>query len=502
MDKSTWDVAIVGGGIGGLTAGALLARDGAKVVVCEQHSRAGGFCHSWSRAVRIGEERVVFTFDSAVHDISGAYPTGPVHTVLGRLGLNEGMEWHRVSHEYLFPFGSFAVDEDHTRYVAALKGRFPAEAAGLDRFFGVVRESYDELMRYAVRVGGLPVAPRNGVEMRIFRAVCPTLTPYIGVPFVQVRDALVGDPDLREVLSILSVYVTDDVAQLSFANMLPLFGFYLRGGHYPRGGSQAMADALAGSIEGDGGAVRLRAPVERILVRDGRACGLRLKGGEELMAGSIISNADPIQTFGGLVGADDLPGRLSDAASSLHPANSAFMLYLALDVDPPIASSTIVMRGREGVILSRPPYCEDRAPDGYSTLTLTELVGAGDVDGWDRRSPGYKRMKRDAGDRLIALASARVPDLAAHIVHREEGSPETLRRFCRTSGAAAYGATPGTRWRGHGTPIRGLYVVGAWAGLGPGVEAVMIGGATLAELIISSPQGGRRAVETSEVADG
>ena len=47
---SKWDVAIVGSGVGGLTAGALLAHDGARVVVCEQHNRPGGFCHTWRQA--------------------------------------------------------------------------------------------------------------------------------------------------------------------------------------------------------------------------------------------------------------------------------------------------------------------------------------------------------------------------------------------------------------------------------------------------------------------
>ena len=56
------------------------------------------------------------------------------------------------------------------------------------------------------------------------------------------------------------------------------------------------------------------------------------------------------------------------------------------------------------------------------------------------------------------------------------------------SGSAAYGLTPQTRWPHHDTPLRGLYLVGASTGLGPGIEAVMVGAATLAEALGAMPQ--------------
>lgn len=501
--RSHWDVAVVGSGIGGLTAAALLARDGARVVVCEQHARPGGFCHGWGRGVRLGGERAVFTFDSAVHDISGAFPGGSVRTILGRLGPDERLHWRRVSHEYCFPFGTFPVDEDDAAYLERLKGRFPAEAAGLGRYFKLMRDSYEELSRYAGSIGGLPWQPRDAREMGVFRKHCPTLMRYVGTPFVEVRDALIKDPALAQVLSVLSAYVTDDVRRLTFPNMLPLFGYYCRGGYYPRGGSQALADALAASVVENGGRVRFRAPVERILVDSGRARGLRLRDGSELLAGAVISNADLIQTLNGLLRASDLPDRLSDVAATARPSNSAFMVYLALDYDPAIASSTLVMRGRDGVILSCPPFPEGRAPAGYTTMTLTGLIPADEAAEWDRHGPDYRARKRAEGDRLIALASSRLPDLADHIVYREDGSPATVRRFCWTSGGAAYGVTPATRWPTHGTPIRGLYVVGASTGLGPGIEAVMVGAASLADQLRSGISSGLRTVQqTSEVADG
>jgi hypothetical protein len=101
--------------------------------------------------------------------------------------------------------------------------------------------SYDELYSHASRTGGLPRAPRNPVEMKSFREHCPTLAKFIGVQFGQMRNSLLQTPELRQIVSVLSAYITDDVGQLSFANRLPPFGYYFRGGHYPSGGSQRLA---------------------------------------------------------------------------------------------------------------------------------------------------------------------------------------------------------------------------------------------------------------------
>jgi phytoene dehydrogenase-like protein len=476
---SRWDVVIVGGGIGGLTVGALLAQSGARVVVCEQHIRAGGYCHSWSRLIRHVGERIPLTFDAAVHDISGAFPNGPIRTILNRLGLADRFEWHRLSHEYCISSARFLVDEDPEAYIETLKRHFPKESAGIDHFFRAFRKSYDELYHHAALTGGIPRAPLPR-EMRRFREHCPTLMKFVGVPFVEFRDSLLRDAELRQVVSILSAYVSDDVRQLSFMNMLPLFGYYFRGGYYPRGGSQALADALAQAVAENGGQVCLGTPIVCIRIAYGRVAGVVLADGTELNAPVVISNADPEQTFGRLIKCND-QSRQAMKTAGFRPSNSAFLVYLALDSDPAVAHSTFVIDDSDGVIISRPPFGADRVPEKYTTLTLTGLVSADACFLWDRGAARYRERKREAGDHLIAFATRRIPNLLDHIIYREEGSPATLQRYTWSTGGAAYGATPDTRWPGHQTPVSGLYMVGATTGQGPGIEAVMVGAASLAE---------------------
>jgi phytoene dehydrogenase-like protein len=95
-----FDVAVIGAGNGGLTAAALLADAGARVLVAEQHDAPGGFCQCWTREVKHFGATHVFRFDSGVHDISGVRPGGSITSILERLGIDTEIEWARLDHTY------------------------------------------------------------------------------------------------------------------------------------------------------------------------------------------------------------------------------------------------------------------------------------------------------------------------------------------------------------------------------------------------------------------
>src|SRR5713101_7661202 len=131
-----YDAVVIGSGIGGLITANLLARDGASVLLVEQHYMAGGYCSTFKRKG--------FVFDAATH----FYPLlGNPATLTGKilveLGLNTS--WIKMDpvDQFHFPdHTKFSVSADFDTYMARLKQEFPDEAGNIDPFFSVVQRVY------------------------------------------------------------------------------------------------------------------------------------------------------------------------------------------------------------------------------------------------------------------------------------------------------------------------------------------------------------------------
>src|SRR6266480_7854536 len=134
--NDSYDAVIIGAGIGGLICANLLAREGLRVLLTEQHYMVGGYCSTFRRKG--------YTFDAATH----FYPLlGNASTITGALLQKLGIETEWVKMDpvdhFHFPDGSsFSVPADFDQYLAKLKREFPDEADALDRFFELVREVY------------------------------------------------------------------------------------------------------------------------------------------------------------------------------------------------------------------------------------------------------------------------------------------------------------------------------------------------------------------------
>ena len=483
-----WDVAIIGAGIAGLSAGALLARQGRRVLVCETHDRPGGCCSQWHR--RLSPRRLgtsghggTFVFDAGVHDISGLHERGAIRALLRRLEVEDRIQWRPMTQEIVTPSDVVAVGHGRASVAAALTRLTPGSAAGIAAFLETMEAIFDDMYGEVEHTNFIPRMPRDIDRLLSWPRRHPAGFRWMERPFAEMLEYFVDDPAARRNLGYLSGYLTDRPESLTVRRMAPIFGMLFTGGHYPVGGSQTLPDLLAAVIAAHGGDVRLKSPVTKVLIEGGRATGVILAEDRVERARAVVGAGDAKRLLLDLVGRDHLPAAEAEAMATARPACSAFMVSLALDMVPAGAPLKFIRDhdgGGLGIMvpsLADPSLC----PPGHAVMTLLELVPQSAAGAWDRAAPDYRAAKAAHGDALIARAEAAILDLSSHIVHREDASPRTFERYTGASGGAIYGLETGGYCPHRRSPVPGLFLAGHGTGLGAGVEAAAISGMLVAE---------------------
>ena len=319
MPQHDADVIVIGSGIAGLTAGALLAYAGNRVVVCEHAQGLGGYAHAFRRG-----DRGQYTFDPAVHLLADQQLFGGV---LGLLGVRDRCTFIPSDHFYRAMFPGYAIDlpADREGYVAAHVQAFPHEADGIRRFWElcrvVHREAHD--MPPAMHLRDLDAAV----------AAAPNLFRYRKSTVSEVLEEHVTDPRARAVCAVPWQYLGVPPSQAAFQTFAQLTTVHTDDLFAIEGGVERLIDALAEAITGRGGEIVTGCRVTGILVEDGRALGVTLADGQELRADWVLSGADPFQTFETLVAREHVPNSYLRKLSRMRVSGSAFLLFAASRLD-------------------------------------------------------------------------------------------------------------------------------------------------------------------------
>jgi phytoene dehydrogenase-like protein len=284
----------------------------------------------------------------------------------------------------------------------------------------------------------------------------------------------------------------------------------------PRGGGSKLAEALVALIRDNGGVCETDRDVERVLVSNGRATGVRLVDGETIGAErAVIASATPTQLYERLLADADLAAPVREAAGRFRYGRAEMQIHYALS-EPPrwegderLGRTAIVhvTPGLDGVsravneaergllpaeatVVCGQPLTIDpsRAPDGRSLLwiQLQELPRRVKGDASAELDPGDGAWTDDLreryADRIQARLARHIPNLESSILKRVALGPHDLERAnVNLVGGDPYGGSlaldqnflwrPVGRSPGHRTPVERLWQIGASTWPGPGLGA-------------------------------
>ena len=291
----SFDAIVIGSGIGGLSAAALLARHGGKrVLVLERHYTAGGFTHTF--------ERPGYEWDVGVHYIGQITDLdSPLRQLFDDITAAK-LEWADMGETYDrvvigddaydFPKGKEAFRHQMHTY-------FPSERVAID--------DYLERISATVRRAGLYFAEKS-LPPSISRAIGGLMRwPLLRQASKTTRQTLESITDNQRLIGVLTGQYGDyglPPAQSSFFIHALIAEHYLEGAAYPVGGSSRLAATIAPVIESAGGRVFTSAAVAEIVVDNDRAVGVRLTDGNELRAPVIVSDAGIATTYRRLLSED------------------------------------------------------------------------------------------------------------------------------------------------------------------------------------------------------
>jgi phytoene dehydrogenase-like protein len=443
--------------MGSLAAAAALARLGKSVLVLESHGQLGGLTHTFRRKQHRWGSGLHYTGWPTAYDCGfpGLWET-----------LTEGQApWTRLPEEtdhYIRPDGEFVKRAGRERYRDDLHAAFPGERRAIDGYLDDIRRINQDFLRFMTLQALPPAVERLGPRWWLGRK----FLAMDRMPLARYMDSIGASERLREHLWFTWGNFGGVPAETSVGSYAVPTEFLHDGLWTPARGSRSVAEAFAAVIRRAGGELRTRAEVTGLVLKAGRAAGVRV-GDELIPARTVISGIGARETYRCLVPREHWPAHAA-RISGLPSSCSIFTVYLALDrtflerhrlngVNYWVEFEPGAMRGvwtdltgpPGWLLLSLAPRFHQEHGAASDTVTAEVFVG---VRGhqfarWQgsrvmKRGPEYEELKQRMADLTMARVEQAWPGFRASVRYAEGASPLTIASYTSHIHGAAYGIAP------------------------------------------------------------
>ncbi len=512
MSAPASNVAVIGGGLGGLAAACVAAARGHQVTLYDKNSWLGG------KAAVLHEDG--FRFDMGPTILTVPRVLERIFAEAGR-NLHDYLDLRRLDPQWrcFFDDGTRIDLIENIDTMAAAMDRFAPgtnAGAGYKNFQKISAHLHDVSNRFFfwrsvedlfdtinIRQNLNPGTLRDVLALRMGASVAGTIR------------GKVKDDRLAQMLDHFTQYVGSSpygspAVLCAIAHMQAADGVW-----YPMGGTRAVAEALAKLATELGATLKPGTDVKELKVERDAVTGLVTASGETVHYDSVISNMDSVRTYRELVG-----GEVGEAHArkDYEPACSGVVLYLGLKKrydhllhhdfvfsrDPEEEFDYIYRRGEPApdptCYIAAPSATDPSvAPEGGEALyVLVHTPYLRPHHDWTAMLPAYRRTIIDKLKRTGGM-----PDLEERIVVERHLTPQDIHDRYKVLNGAIYGLASHGRFLGAFKPgnrsrqVRGLYLAGGAAHPGPGMPMVMMSGWIAADALDSDVKGTTQLREAS-----
>ena len=488
-------ILIIGAGIAGLAAGCYAQMNGYRSQIFETHTLPGGLCTAW--------ERQGYTFDGCIHYLFGSAQGEPFHQVWRELGAAQG--WQMINHSELLRVTdsvgrTLVVHADPDRLEAHMKELSPRDEDLIEELADGVRQFLPFDM------SSLQARPRALMTPLDWRDFGLQMMPFV-LPLARWGMLSAGefgrrfsDPFLRRAVS--EMFAWPEIPLMAGLSLLA--SMQRQNAGFPAGGSLAFAQAIERRYLALGGQIHYSAQVEKILVEDDRAVGLRLYNDEIHRGDAVISAADGRATIYHLLDGRytnrNIDRRYDESRLPLRP-----QLQVSLGVDRNLSAAPhwvthlldepLRIGGQAHSAIGVKHYCYDPSlsPSGKSCV----IVALPSDYGYWQRIYGrrlYDTEQLQVCGQIIDFLETIYPGIGAQVEVKDVATPMSYERYTGNWQGSNCGwlltkETMALLVQGVEKTLPGLgnfYLAGQWVEPGGSVPAVAMSGRNAVQLLCAA----------------